>query len=85
MDEVRLGGGSYRCPQCGITHFGSTVHRCEESNAYDSIIDSDTTENIAELCDIIINTPFKSLTIDKYKEVESLAYFIRHHPKILQL
>ena len=80
-----MGGGSYKCPQCGITHFGSTPHRCKESNEYNLNIDYDTTKNISELCDIIIDTQFDSLTKDIYNDIESLAYYVRHHPKILQL
>ncbi len=29
IDEIKLGGGSYKCNKCGVTHFGSTQHICK--------------------------------------------------------
>jgi len=30
MDDIKLGGGQYKCEKCGRTHFGSTQHICNE-------------------------------------------------------
>ena len=27
-EEIRLGGGSYKCDKCGVTTFGSVEHKC---------------------------------------------------------
>lgn len=31
-EELVCGGGSYVCEKCGKTHFGSTIHYCDEED-----------------------------------------------------